>query len=128
LSAGESPEPTIAGGGAHLDLAHEVIFHVGAAGGERRLFQKNQVGVADDVVPRSRPVCRELVTSEAVTTRPRRHLSLAVAAKRNRTREVVQIGRTARRCFGEPRHAAEAAPRRRPGADGEPTADRGQGF
>jgi len=43
----------IAGGGPHLaGIAHELILHVGAAGGEWRLFQKNQVGVADDVVAR----------------------------------------------------------------------------
>jgi len=58
-------------------LAHELILHVGAAGGERRLSQKNQVGgVADDVV--SRPASRELVTSDHV---PRRLSSLAVAAR-----------------------------------------------
>ena len=43
----------IAGGVPHLaGIAHELILHVGAAGGEWRLFQKNQVGVADDVVAR----------------------------------------------------------------------------
>jgi len=64
----------------------------------------------------------ELVTSDDV---PPRLSSRAVAARRGRTQEFVQIGRTARRRSGEPRHAAEAAPRRRPGADGEPIADRG---
>jgi len=100
----------------HEGLAHVVILHVGAAGAERRPSQKNQVGVAGDVV--SRPASRELMTTDHVP----RISFLAGAVKRARTREIVQGCQAGAAALRQAAEVAFAATTR---ADGKPNADRG---